>query len=91
LKSKIATTLLMGVLVAIYFHHEDVKWNERGRDAYIACQTQIFDKSIASPRPLFPSILTGILAMIFVLGGYELIVFLFSKILNPKPRKQVST
>jgi hypothetical protein len=83
LASKAIASVVMGILFGLYVHHDYAKWGQRGREAFLQNQLQRFDRFMAHPHAIVP---TMIGATILIIGGlviYELLVFVTSRILNP--------
>ncbi|MGD0955697.1 MAG: hypothetical protein ABR953_02565 [Candidatus Acidiferrales bacterium] len=52
LVGRIIAVLLFGLAIGFYFHHDHVTWNQLGREAFLAYQSQRFDRAMAVPDPL---------------------------------------
>ncbi len=78
-KSRVTAIIILGVVLGWYVHHDEVKWNQRGRDAFISAQMKRFDQNIVKPKPLVPLTVTSIIGAGFFFGAYELLVIVISK------------
>ena len=85
LKSKLTAGVVLGMLSAWWVHFDYVTWARRGREAFLAHEAMRFDTYMASQRPLVFTVVGALMAVSFFLGVYEVLVFLFSKVLEPRP------
>jgi hypothetical protein len=83
LLARSAAAAVCGVLLALYIHHDLLKWNAVGKAAFLSYQDHRFDSSMAYPRPELPLVLHAILLALVAAGLYELIVAGISKIIGP--------
>jgi hypothetical protein len=60
-------------------------WNRRGKDAFIANQLERFGKYMAHPHSLMFTLATNVIAWLLILGFYELIVAVLSKLFPGQP------
>ena len=80
--SRVVVAILLGSLCGWFVHHDLVKWNLRGRDAFIAYQMHRFDLYMTSPRPLVHYLVTTALSVVGACMLYELLVATLSSIVN---------
>ena len=80
--AKVLAAALMGILLAAYIYHDEVRWMERGREAFLEYQGHRFDR-IMHPH-LAGLMIDGIVAMIVFIGLYELVSALIGRFL-PTP------
>jgi hypothetical protein len=73
------SALGMGILFGWYIHHDYVKWNRLGREAFSAYQLNRFDHYMASPRPIALTLFGAVIVVFIFLGVYELIALALSK------------
>ena len=70
--ARLVTALLFGGLFGQHIHNDYVKWQNLGRDAFLAYQGHRFDLYMSSPRPAaFNVAVTAVLAV----GVWVLIEF----------------
>ncbi|HTQ95284.1 MAG TPA: hypothetical protein VMH89_00685 [Candidatus Acidoferrum sp.] len=79
---KLFAAILLGSSIGWYSHHYYVKWNLRGRDAFIAYETHRYELFVASPGPLFNSLVFWALIALGICVLYELLVEGLSSIVN---------
>jgi hypothetical protein len=82
-RERIAAVGLMGCLVAWYRFHDYAKWSQRGRQEFVTYQLHRFDSYMLHPKPLLVTLLSSMIAVVLMLGLYELSVAAFRKILSP--------
>jgi hypothetical protein len=80
--SELISALAMGALFALFSSGMHQKWHRLGREAYLAHQSQNFDKLYANPVSLLHLVLlwVGIVLPIFAL--YKGIAFVVAKALS---------
>ena len=71
----------MGLLLGYYNYHTYQKWNQGGKDAFIAHELQRFEKYVAHPRPMLFTLASTTIGYAFIFGFYELIAAALSKLL----------
>src|ERR1700676_2760872 len=82
---RVAAVIVMGLVAGSYTHHMYMTWNGRGKDAFIAYQLGRFDKYMAHPHSLMFTFASNVIAWAFILGFYELIAAVLSKLFPPQP------
>jgi hypothetical protein len=82
---RVAAVIVIGLVAGSYNHHRYMTWNRRGKDAFIAYQLGKFDKYMAHPHSLMFTLATNVIAWALILGFYELIVAVLSKLFPPQP------
>jgi hypothetical protein len=80
--NRVGAAVILGVTFGWYTHHEYVRWNLLGREAFIAHEVQRFEQYMAVPRPMGFTIFGGVVVAIGLFGIYELLVLLLSKALK---------
>jgi hypothetical protein len=83
-RERIAAVVLMGCLLAWYRLHDYAKWSQRGRQEFVTYQLHRFDTYMIHPRPLLVTLLSSLIAVVMMLGFYELSAAAFRKILSPE-------
>jgi hypothetical protein len=73
LASRIITIVLFGVLFGSYIHRDYANWNLRGREAFLAHESQRFDRFIAKPHPRVFTVIGATITVAGIFGIYELI------------------
>jgi hypothetical protein len=76
--SKIMAATLLGSLFGWYIHHDLMTWGQRGREAFITYQMRRFDMNMATPRPVFFTVIVTALLAVGFCALYELIAFWLS-------------
>ena len=79
--SRIVAMAVMGILLGLYAHHDFVRWNARGRDAFLAYQSMRFERYMANPRPIVLMVLSSIIG-VFFFCIYEIIALAISALLK---------
>lgn len=74
--------MLLGVLSGYYVHYDFLRWNQRGREAFLVYQGHRFDQSIAVVRPTAITLISITVVIVIVFGIYELLVAVLSKIMG---------
>ena len=81
---KILAALLLSALMGLYIHHDYVRWNQRGKEAFLAYHAHRFDRDVATPRPIGPTILGTTMIVVVFCGAYELLALGFSALARPR-------
>jgi hypothetical protein len=89
--ARIIAAVLMSILFGWFMHHDYLRWNLRGREAFGTFQLRRFDHYMAVPQPLILTLLTGLFSGLIVLGVYELVALGLSKIFRDEPRNDKMT
>jgi len=84
------SAVLMGIFLGSYIHNDYAKWAQRGRDAFIAYQTQRFDKQMAAPHPTIATIIASILFVVVFLAVYEILAYILSRIVGSPSSDQIA-
>jgi hypothetical protein len=79
---RVFATLFLGVMFGIYKHFTQMRMLQGGRDAYLAVQSQHFDR-VAQVHSAPSMVVAGIILAGATFGLYELIVVGITKILPP--------
>ena len=90
LKCRMISAVLMGILLGSYIHNDYVKWGQRGREAFIAYQTQRFDQHMANPHPTMVTIIASILFVVVFLAVYEILAYIISRIVGSPSGDQIA-
>jgi hypothetical protein len=88
--SRIISAVLLGMLFGAYMHHDYVRANKRGREAYLKHQEHRYDTYMANPTPFSKSALEGVIAIALFVGFYEGLALTFSMLLKdamPDPKR----
>ena len=84
-RARVLTIFLLGIPIGAFVHRTDVRWVERGRDAFLTYQMQYqsrrFDRFVMHPHGLVFQIINAIAALAIIFGIYELLVAGFTAIL----------
>jgi len=84
------SAVLMGIFLGSYIHNDYVKWGQRGREAFIAYQTQRFDQHMANPHPTMVTIIAAILFVVIFLAVYEILAYILSRIVGSPSGDQIA-
>ena len=76
------TAVLLGVLFGYYVHYDFLRWNQRGKDAFLAYQGHRFDQSMAAPHPTAITVIGMAIVIVFGFAIYELVVAVVAKIMG---------
>ena len=82
LSCRMISAVLMGIFLGSYIHNDYAKWGQRGRDAFIAYQSQRFDQHMANPHPTMVTIIASILFVVVFLAVYEILAYILSRIVG---------
>jgi hypothetical protein len=80
--SRVLAVLFLGVLRGVYTHFDQMRWQGRGRDVFLAEQGHKFDR-ISSYHSSPAMIVAGIIMVAVAVGLYELIAAGITSILPP--------
>ena len=83
--TKLVAVFLIGMTLGLYVYRDEVRWAERGRDAFLVFQTQRFSRTVMHPHHLLSVIFTGVLATAAFIGLYELLSAGLGKVI-PGPK-----
>jgi hypothetical protein len=70
---RVLAVLFLGVLFGAYKHFMQVRWAMRGREAFLADQSQQFDKGMMPPHGELVTMVAGVILAAVAVGLYELI------------------
>jgi hypothetical protein len=70
--SRVLATIFLGVLGGVYLHVREGRWLAAGRDAYIAMQSEHFQR-ITAYHSMLTMLLAGLLLAGVAVGIYELL------------------
>jgi len=76
------SAILLGVLFGYYVQHDFLRWNQRGKGAFLAYQAHRFDQSMAAPHPTAITVIAMTIVIVFGFAIYELVVAVVSKIMG---------
>jgi len=79
---RMIAAIAMGAIFGSYIHYDYVRWGQRGREAFLAYQTQRFDQYMANPRPAIATVFGAIIAIVGALAIYEGLVFVLATVLK---------
>jgi len=74
--------IAMGAMFGSYIHYDYVRWGQRGREAFLAHQTQRFDQYMATPHPTMATVFGAIIAIVGALAIYEALAFVLATVLK---------
>jgi hypothetical protein len=80
--ARVLAVLFLGVLRGVYSHFMEVRWLERGRDAFLADQGARFDK-FAAYHSAPAMLVAGVILVAVAAGIYELLAAGITKIVPP--------
>jgi hypothetical protein len=84
---RVLATVFLGVMFGIFRHHQQVRQLGRGREAFLADQSQYFDK-ITQMHSLGFMLIAGVILAIVAVGLYELIAAGFTKMVGPSTAEE---
>jgi hypothetical protein len=84
LKSKIVAALLLGIVAALASYQLENSRHVMGKAAFLASQTERFDKYYVTLHPGWHYVAAGILLTGLVLATYELLALGIQFVLKPK-------
>jgi hypothetical protein len=73
-KSKVIICVLLGVSVGVYWQSQRQKLIRAGRDAFMAHEAQLWDRSYSYPINVVPLAIVGVGLSVCVFEVYELLV-----------------
>ena len=76
---RLLATVIFAVVIGSYMHHDYMKWNRLGRDAFLAYQDHRFDTSMAHPHSAMIPIASSVIVLVAAWVFYELLVLAISK------------
>jgi hypothetical protein len=79
---RVLATLFIGIMFGIYRHVDEVKWLQRGRDAYMAVQSRRFER-ITQYHATGTMLIAGVIIAAIAVGLYEVIAAGFTRLLPP--------
>lgn len=85
--SELLSAATLGALFGIMNHASHLKWHGLGRDAYLANQSQYYEKFCLNPPSAMHSILIGGIIALFAFAAYRGLILLYGKLLSAIPRK----
>ena len=74
LMSKAVVSVLLGVMVGLFWQSQRQQRIRAGRDAFMVHQAQLWDRSYAHPMSVVSPIIVGVGLSVCVFGVYELLV-----------------
>jgi hypothetical protein len=78
--ARVFATLFLGVLFGLYKHFDEMRWLQRGRDAFLADQGQHFDK-IMQYHSTLTMLIAGVILAVIAVGLYELVTAAIAHVL----------
>jgi hypothetical protein len=85
--SELLSGATLGVLAGFLSHSSSQRWIRLGRDAYLAHYAQLFDRRLAHPPGLIPTLILSVLMVLAAIAVFKAVAFLYRKILSVLPRK----
>jgi len=79
----------IGILLGLYVHFDQMRWSQRGRDAFLTYQDHRFDKTIMHPPAQFFAIGASVVLAGIAIGLYELIAAGITHILPPSTAEEL--
>jgi predicted small integral membrane protein len=79
---KVFSAVTIALLLGVYIQHDYAIWGQRGREAFLAHQTQRFDHYMAIPHPPALTFFGAIIVVFGTLAIYEHLVLAFSAALR---------
>ncbi|HXE07946.1 MAG TPA: hypothetical protein VN612_08625 [Acidobacteriaceae bacterium] len=79
---RVLAILFIGVIGGIYLHFRQMRWLGRGRDAYLAAESQWFD-NVSRYHSSMTMIIAGIILAVLAYGVYEIIAAGFTRLIPP--------
>jgi hypothetical protein len=70
---RVLATLFLGMLFGAYKHAMQLRWAARGREAFLADQSQQFDKGMNPPHGELVTMVAGVILAVVAVGLYELL------------------
>jgi len=80
--ARVLATLFLGVIFGTYIHFDQMRWQGRGRDAFLAYQGHRFDR-IALHHSGASMLVAGVILAMIAVGLYEVVVIGITKVLPP--------
>ena len=80
--SELISVVAIGALFGLCMNESHQKWHRLGREAYLAHQSQMFDKLYANPHSLMYLILIYVVLALPVFAFYKGIAFVTAKVLS---------
>ncbi len=94
MKTKIISELFsvatIGSLCGLLFNGSHLKWHKLGREAFLAHESQYFDKTYLNPVPAVHVALAWLLIALFFYAIYKCIAVVTSKILCAITSKKIT-
>jgi hypothetical protein len=84
---RVLGTLFLGVMFGIFRHYQQMRQLGQGREAYLAQQSQYFDR-ITQTHGLGFMLIAGLILAAVAVGLYELIAAGFSKLTGPSTAEE---
>jgi hypothetical protein len=89
-RARVLAIFVLGTIGGALVHLNDVRWSERGRDAFLANRMQYenrrFDRLMLHPHSLFAQVVSVVAELMLAALIYELLVAAFTAILRaPTP------
>ncbi|HKN25492.1 MAG TPA: hypothetical protein VJX72_11650 [Candidatus Acidoferrum sp.] len=82
LLSRLISAAVLAVLLGAVVHFDYVRWNRRGREAFLKYQDHRYDTSMATPRTFLKTLGQGLSVIILIIGLYEGMSLTFSMLLR---------
>jgi len=77
---RVLATLFLGIIFGVYRHYQQMQMLGQGHDAYLAEQSQYFDRIVKLHSAGF-TLIAGIILAVVAVGLYELIAAGFTHVL----------
>jgi hypothetical protein len=79
---RVLATVFLGAMVGVYLHVREGRWLAAGRDAYMAMQSEHYQR-ITAYHSLWSMVIAGLILAGIAVGLYELIVAGVTHVLPP--------
>jgi hypothetical protein len=85
--ARMIATLFLGVLFGLYKHFDEMGWLQRGRDAFMAYQSEHFQRIVAY-HSTGTMLIAGIILAAIAVGLYELVAAGIAHVLPPSAAEE---
>jgi hypothetical protein len=86
---RILAALFLGAVLGAYVHFDEMRWAQRGRDAFLAYENHRFDQRMVSPHSGLGLMLVGMVFVGVGVGMYELIAAGIAHALPPSTAEEL--
>jgi hypothetical protein len=82
ISSELISVVTIGALWGLFTNRTHEKWHRLGREAFLAWESQYFDRHLAVPDSAINVCLIWVLTAIIVFTFYKVLVYFLAKILT---------